>query len=92
MSLTFLVFFGHYVYHSISIPGRLILDADTVPTVIPFVHTGMHEIMPIGAKFPTIGKTVGCPNSRMLVIYVVFRSDIIYVIFRSDIIYVNIYE
>ncbi|EEF49883.1 taz protein, putative [Ricinus communis] len=38
--------------------GRLILDADTVPMVIPFVHTGMQEIMPIGAKFPRIGKTV----------------------------------
>ncbi|KAA0050902.1 tafazzin [Cucumis melo var. makuwa] len=38
--------------------GRLILDADTVPTVIPFVHTGMQEIMPIGAKIPRIGKTV----------------------------------
>lgn len=41
-------------------PGRLILDADTVPTVIPFVHTGMQEIMPIGAKIPKIGKTVRC--------------------------------
>ncbi|XP_022969536.1 uncharacterized protein LOC111468521 [Cucurbita maxima] len=38
--------------------GRLILDADTIPTVIPFVHTGMQEIMPIGAKIPKIGKTV----------------------------------
>ncbi|XP_065854096.1 uncharacterized protein [Euphorbia lathyris] len=38
--------------------GRLILDADTLPVVIPFVHTGMQEIMPIGAKFPRIGKTV----------------------------------
>ncbi|XP_012089006.1 tafazzin [Jatropha curcas] len=38
--------------------GRLVLDADTVPMVIPFVHTGMQEIMPIGANFPRIGKTV----------------------------------
>lgn len=51
-----------YQYH-----GRLILDADTIPTVIPFVHTGMQEIMPIGAKIPKIGKTVGLPNSRVLV-------------------------
>ncbi|XP_050225738.1 uncharacterized protein LOC126675179 [Mercurialis annua] len=38
--------------------GRLILDADTVPVVIPFVHLGMQEIMPIGANFPRVGKTV----------------------------------
>lgn len=38
--------------------GRLILDADTVPLVIPFVHTGMQEIMPIGATLPRIGKRV----------------------------------
>ncbi|KAL5566372.1 hypothetical protein UlMin_029536 [Ulmus minor] len=38
--------------------GRLILDADNVPMVIPFVHTGMQEIMPIGANLPRIGKTV----------------------------------
>lgn len=38
--------------------GRLVLDADNVPIVVPFVHTGMQDIMPIGAKFPRIGKTV----------------------------------
>ncbi|KAH9615163.1 hypothetical protein KSS87_014849 [Heliosperma pusillum] len=38
--------------------GRLVLDADNTPTVVPFVHTGMQEIMPIGANFPRIGKTV----------------------------------
>ncbi|XP_034912988.1 uncharacterized protein [Populus alba] len=38
--------------------GRLILDADTVPLVIPFAHTGMQEIMPIGATLPRIGKRV----------------------------------
>ncbi|KAA8545179.1 hypothetical protein F0562_019932 [Nyssa sinensis] len=38
--------------------GRLVLDADNIPMVVPFVHTGMQEIMPIGAKFPRIGKTV----------------------------------
>ncbi|KAL8088646.1 uncharacterized protein LOC141697922 [Apium graveolens] len=38
--------------------GRLVLDADNVPMVVPFVHTGMQDIMPIGAKFPRIGKTV----------------------------------
>ncbi|XP_011036866.1 PREDICTED: tafazzin [Populus euphratica] len=38
--------------------GRLILDADTVPLVIPFVHTGMQEIMPMGATLPRIGKRV----------------------------------
>ncbi|KAG8363852.1 hypothetical protein BUALT_Bualt19G0065500 [Buddleja alternifolia] len=38
--------------------GRLVLDADDVPIVVPFVHTGMQEVMPVGAKFPRIGKTV----------------------------------
>ncbi|GMG99739.1 hypothetical protein Nepgr_001579 [Nepenthes gracilis] len=38
--------------------GRLVLDADNTPIVVPFVHTGMQEIVPIGATFPRIGKTV----------------------------------
>ncbi|KAF8084472.1 hypothetical protein N665_0716s0018 [Sinapis alba] len=38
--------------------GRLILDADTLPMVVPFVHTGMQDIMPIGASLPRISKTV----------------------------------
>ncbi|PIA44424.1 hypothetical protein AQUCO_01700193v1 [Aquilegia coerulea] len=38
--------------------GRLVMDADTVPMVLPFVHSGMQEIMPVGSKFPKIGKTV----------------------------------
>jgi len=29
-----------------------------MPVVIPFVHTGMQEIMPIGASIPRIGKMV----------------------------------
>ncbi|XP_047322393.1 tafazzin [Impatiens glandulifera] len=38
--------------------ARLVLDADTIPLVIPFVHIGMQNIMPIGAKLPSIGNTV----------------------------------
>ncbi|KAJ1380891.1 Tafazzin [Sesbania bispinosa] len=38
--------------------GRLVLDGDSMPIVVPFVHTGMQEIMPIGANFPRIGKMV----------------------------------
>ncbi|XP_022719430.1 tafazzin [Durio zibethinus] len=38
--------------------GRLVLDADTAPIVLPFVHTGMQDVMPIGANFPRIGNTV----------------------------------
>ncbi|XP_024015347.1 LOW QUALITY PROTEIN: tafazzin [Eutrema salsugineum] len=38
--------------------GRLILDTDTLPMVVPFVHTGMQDIMPVGANVPRIGKTV----------------------------------
>uniref|UniRef100_A0A7N0UZF1 Tafazzin family protein n=1 Tax=Kalanchoe fedtschenkoi TaxID=63787 RepID=A0A7N0UZF1_KALFE len=34
------------------------MDADNIPVVIPFVHTGMQEIMPVGAKVPRIGKEV----------------------------------
>ncbi|XP_024963860.1 tafazzin [Cynara cardunculus var. scolymus] len=38
--------------------ARLILDADNAPMVVPFVHAGMQEIMPIGATFPRVGKMV----------------------------------
>lgn len=38
--------------------GRLVLDADNSPVVIPFIHTGMQDIMPVGSHFPKIGKTV----------------------------------
>lgn len=38
---------------------RLVMDADSIPVVIPFVHTGMQEIMPVGKKFPMVGKQVG---------------------------------
>lgn len=48
---------GVFVQYFLCI-DRLVLDADNVPMVVPFVHTGMQDIMPIGAKFPRIGKTV----------------------------------
>ncbi|KAF3340683.1 tafazzin-like isoform X2 [Carex littledalei] len=38
--------------------GRLVMDADTTPIVVPFVHSGMQDIMPIGTQFPNIGKRV----------------------------------
>lgn len=38
--------------------GRLVLDADNTPIVVPFVHTGMQDVMPIGANFPRIGQAV----------------------------------
>ncbi|XP_008789908.1 uncharacterized protein LOC103707267 isoform X1 [Phoenix dactylifera] len=38
--------------------ARLVMDADSTPMVVPFVHTGMQEIMPIGVHFPKIGKKV----------------------------------
>ncbi|KAJ8447825.1 hypothetical protein Cgig2_015188 [Carnegiea gigantea] len=37
---------------------ELVLDADNIPVVVPFVHAGMQEIMPIGANVPRIGKIV----------------------------------
>ncbi|CAI9259305.1 unnamed protein product [Lactuca saligna] len=36
----------------------LILDVDNAPMVIPFVHAGMQEMMPVRASFPRVGKTV----------------------------------
>ncbi|CAM8945976.1 unnamed protein product [Rhodiola kirilowii] len=38
--------------------ARLVMDADNIPIVIPFVHTRMQDIMPVGAKVPRIGKEV----------------------------------
>ncbi|KAJ3696410.1 hypothetical protein LUZ61_000115 [Rhynchospora tenuis] len=38
--------------------GRLVMDADAMPIVLPFVHSGMQDIMPVGTKFPNIGKNV----------------------------------
>lgn len=38
--------------------GRLVLDADNIPLVVPFVHIGMQDVMPMRAKFPRIGKMV----------------------------------
>ncbi|XP_020086443.1 uncharacterized protein LOC109708918 [Ananas comosus] len=38
--------------------GRLVMDADDTPMVVPFVHTGMQNIMPIGTHFPKTGKRV----------------------------------
>lgn len=38
--------------------GRLVMDADTIPIVIPFVHSGMQDIMPVGSTFPKVGKKV----------------------------------
>uniref|UniRef100_A0A0D9V9W5 Phospholipid/glycerol acyltransferase domain-containing protein n=1 Tax=Leersia perrieri TaxID=77586 RepID=A0A0D9V9W5_9ORYZ len=38
--------------------GRLVMDADSLPVVIPFVHTGMQDIMPVGKRIPRAGKRV----------------------------------
>lgn len=37
---------------------RLVVDADNTPIVFPLIHTGMQNIMPIGANFPRIGQKV----------------------------------
>lgn len=55
-------------------PNRLVLDADNIPVVLPFVHTGMQEIMPIGAKFPRVGKTVCSCKPFSIVIYIENRK------------------
>lgn len=38
--------------------GRLVMDADSLPVVVPFVHTGMQDIMPVGKRIPRTGKRV----------------------------------
>ncbi|CAM0884564.1 unnamed protein product [Alopecurus aequalis] len=38
--------------------GRLVMDADSLPVVVPFVHTGMQDIMPVGKRIPRTGKQV----------------------------------
>lgn len=38
--------------------GRLVMDADSLPIVIPFVHTGMQDVMPVGKRIPRAGKRV----------------------------------
>lgn len=38
--------------------GRLVLDSERMPLVVPFVHTGMQEVMPIGSQFPHVSKKV----------------------------------
>ncbi|ERN02214.1 tafazzin isoform X1 [Amborella trichopoda] len=38
--------------------GRLVMDANKMPLVVPFVHTGMQEIMPVGTSIPKVGKQV----------------------------------
>ncbi|XP_040380087.1 uncharacterized protein LOC102720486 isoform X1 [Oryza brachyantha] len=38
--------------------GRLVMDADSLPVVIPFIHTGMQDIMPVGKRIPRAGKRV----------------------------------
>lgn len=63
------------------------IDADTVPTVIPFVHTGMQEIMPIGTNFPRIGKQVSkqlCPLCQPLVTnFAIFCFSTIYLMHKN---------
>eukprot|EP00899_Mesostigma_viride_P018818 jgi/Mesvir1/26938/Mv20659-RA.1 len=38
--------------------GRLVSDLDTPPLIIPFVHAGMHAIIPVGSSIPSAGNKV----------------------------------
>ncbi|CAM6102166.1 unnamed protein product [Calypogeia fissa] len=38
--------------------GRLVLDADNLPLVVPFIHKGMNDVMPVGQKMFSTGKKV----------------------------------
>lgn len=41
-------------------------DVEKTPLVIPFVHTGMQDVMPIGSKFPSVDKKVGISSYILL--------------------------
>mmetsp|Transcript_24249 Transcript_24249/g.52995 ORF Transcript_24249/g.52995 Transcript_24249/m.52995 type:complete len:524 (-) Transcript_24249:843-2414(-) len=38
--------------------GRLVASCAQAPLVVPFVHTGMEDVMPRGKVLPAVGKTV----------------------------------
>lgn len=38
--------------------GRMVAAADIPPVVVPFVHSGMENVMPKGSLFPRTGQTV----------------------------------
>ena len=38
--------------------GRLVASCDQPPLVVPFVHSGMEEVMPRGKVLPAFGKEV----------------------------------
>lgn len=67
------IFFLNDIFNScMLVLNRLVLDADNIPMVVPFVHTGMQEVMPIGATFPRIGKTVSIQSILLALAYKVF--------------------
>jgi monolysocardiolipin acyltransferase len=44
--------------------GRLVAASagasGVTPLIVPFVHVGMHEVLPVGSVLPSVGKQVGC--------------------------------
>ncbi len=39
--------------------GRLVASCKETPLVVPFVHSGMEDVMPRGKVIPSVGKKVG---------------------------------
>ena len=67
--ICYFLFFEAWIFTIVhSYPNRLVLDADNIPMVLPFVHTGMQEIMPIGASVPRIRKTVSRLTGNVLLV------------------------
>jgi monolysocardiolipin acyltransferase len=38
--------------------GRLVASCEVAPLIVPFVHSGMEEVMPRGRLVPRVGKEV----------------------------------
>lgn len=38
--------------------GKLVASCDQPPLVVPFVHSGMEQVMPRGKALPNVGKKV----------------------------------
>lgn len=59
------------------------MDADTMPIVVPFVHSGMQDIMPIGTQFPHMGKRVIMVSNNITILFKVLMGYLSSDIFRQ---------
>lgn len=54
---------------------RLVTDVERTPLVVPFVHVGMQDLMPIGSKFPAVKKKVEISLDWLFVIIAILVSQ-----------------